>query len=438
MTSLVSRRGLLIASGTTAAALAVGAPSTATATPAYLGRSSTGRGVVIAWNKTLLRIVRTPGAHPATVHPTRSFAILHAAIHNAVVATTRTGKPYLFAVDTEWDASPIAAAAQAAHDVLVALYPARAASLDRQLAADLSRVAHRRARAAGISAGRLTAQLLLDLRSGDGSSATPRRLPAGTEPGQYRPTPPAFAPAVFTHWPEVTPFLINRADRFRSGAYPALSSHQYAAATNEVDHLGRKTSTTRTKDQTEQAHFWAAPIWNYWNEIAQAAVRTAGSNLVESARVFAHLNLAFADAVIAFYDAKYHYRIWRPVTSIRLAGTDTNRSTIPDPAWNSLGKTPADPAYPGAHSVIAQTGAILLRDEFGRGRELAVRSEALPGVIRRFRTFEDIADEAGLSRIYAGVHTRLDHQAGQELGRALAHFVRGSTFVTRDSAQSAG
>lgn len=425
MTTSVSRRGLLIASGTTAVALAVGTPSGATATPAYLGRSSTGRSVVIGWNQALLRIVRTPGAQPATVHPTRSFAILHAAIHNAVVATTRVGKPYLFAVNTDRYASPIAAAAQAAHDVLVTLYPAHTAGLDRQLAADLSTVAHRRARAAGISAGQLTARLLLDLRSGDGSSATPRRLPAGTEPGRYRPTPPAFAPAVFTHWSGVTPFLIDRADRFRPGAYPALSSHQYAASTNEVDQLGRDTSATRTRDQTEQAHFWAAPIWNYWNEIAQAAVRTAGSNLVDAARVFAHLNLAFADAVIAFYDAKYHYRIWRPITSIRLAGTDTNRSTTPDPAWNSLAKTPADPAYPGAHSVIAQTGAILLRDEFGPGWGLAVTSEALPGVTRRFRTFQGIADEAGLSRIYAGVHTRLDHQAGQELGRALARCVLG-------------
>jgi hypothetical protein len=149
-----------------------------------------------------------------------------------------------------------------------------------------------------------------------------------------------------------------------------------------------------------------------------------GRDFLQPARVFAHLNLAFADAVIAFYDAKYHYRIWRPITSIRLAGTDTNCSTTPDPAWNSLAKTPTDPAYPGAHSVISQTGAILLRHEFGPGRGLAVTSEALPGVTRRFRTFQGIADGAGLSRIYAGVHTRLDHQAGQELGRALAHFIR--------------
>jgi hypothetical protein len=425
MTFSVSRRGLLIVGGTTAAAIAVGGTSPAIASSNYVGRSSTGPGVVIGWNRTLLRIVRTPGAQPGTVHPTRSFAILHAAIHNAVVATTRTGDPYLFAVHTNRGASPIAAAAQAAHDVLTALYPAQAPGLDMQLAADLSTVTHQRARAAGISAGQLTAKLLLDLRSDDGSSATPPALPPGTEPGQYRPTPPAFAPAAFTHWSSVTPFLIGRADRFRIDAYPALSGHKYAAAINEVEQFGRDTSTTRTTDQTEQGRFWAAAIWNYWNEITQTVVQAEGSNLADAARIFAHLNLAFADAVIAFFEAKYHHRIWRPITAIRLAATDTNRATTPDPAWNSLATTPADPSYPGAHSVIAQIGALQLRDEFGPGRGLGltVTSEALPGVTRHFKTFQGIADEAGLSRIYAGVHSRLDHEAGQELGHNLAQFV---------------
>src|SRR5262249_37415482 len=136
-------------------------------------------------------------------------------------------------------------------------------------------------------------------------------------------------------------------------------------ATNEVQRLGRDSSTERTDDQTVQARFWAAPIWNYWNEITQTTVQARHASLITAARVFARLNLAFADAVIAFYDAKYHYRIWRPITAIRLADTDGNPATQADPNWSSLANTPADPTYPGAHSVIAQTGASVLRDEFG-------------------------------------------------------------------------
>jgi hypothetical protein len=417
---------LLLAGGATAAGLAVGVPLIAAATP-----STSGTGLVTAWNQTLLRIVRTPGGQPATVHPTRSFAMLHTAIHNAVVATTGIGRPYRFAVASQRPASPVAAAAQAAHDVLADLYPAFAGDLGIQLAAELSAVSNPLARAAGIRTGQIVARLLLSLRSGDGSSVIPQPPSGGTEPGQYRPTPPAFAPAAFTHWSRVTPFLIQRADRFRPAPYPALADRRYAAATNEVQRLGQDTSTARTEDQTQQARFWSAPIWNYWNEIAQSAVQAANCDLVDAARVFARLNLAFADAVIAFYDAKYHYAIWRPITAIRLAATDTNPATIADPGWNSLGTTPPDPAYPGAHSVISQAGAVLLGDEFGpHHHRLTVTSEVLPGVARRFRNFQDIADEAGLSRIYGGVHTRLDHLAGERLGRDVAQVVLGR-FRTR-------
>lgn len=220
----------------------------------------------------------------------------------------------------------------------------------------------------------------------------------------------------------MTPFLIGRASRFRPETYPALNGRRYAAAVNEVKRLGQDSSTHRTGDQTVQANFWAAPIWNYWNEITQTALRAEGNDLLDAARIFAHLNLALADAVIAFYEAKYHFRIWRPITAIQLADTDTNHGTTGDPAWKSLATTPADPSYPGAHSVISQTAASLLSQDFDPRLRLAVTAEALPGVIRHFKSLQAIADEAGLSRLYAGVHTALDHYAGQNLGHDLARF----------------
>ncbi|MET8762942.1 vanadium-dependent haloperoxidase [Lentzea sp. NPDC004782] len=393
MTTPLSRRSLLVIGGTTAALAVTGLPvlaEPATSTP------------VIAWNRTLLRIVRAPGAHPATVHPTRSFAMMHAAVHDAVTATR----------------SHEAAAAQAAHDVLASLYPAMAADFAAQLARELA-TAHDPE--PGIRAGRQAARQILRARANDGSTATPPAIPPGGEPGQYRPTPPGFAPAVFTHWPAVRPFVLVRADVFRPGRYPDLTSARYGTAANEVASLGQDTSAARTADQTAQAKFWAAPIWNYWNEIAQSALTTVST--AKAARVFARLNLAFADAVIAFYDAKYHYRIWRPITAVRLADTDGNPATTANPAWNSLATTPADPAYPGAHSVISQAGATILRHELGAHQMLSVTSEVSPGTARHFQTFQQVADEAGESRIFAGVHSRIDHISGQRIGSDVARVV---------------
>ncbi|SEF20058.1 PAP2 superfamily protein [Amycolatopsis pretoriensis] len=420
MTTSMSRRHLFVTGGAAAAVLATtGLPSPAAAAPPV---RRGGADFVLAWNRELLATVRTPGLQPATVHATRSFALLHAAMHDAVVATTGTGRPYLFTVDVPRSADPEAAAAQAGHDVLAALYPARAGEFANLLAGQLTRV-HPAGRAAGVRAGGLVARLLLGLRANDGSAAVPPAIPPGTAPGQYRPAPPAFAPAAFTHWAAVTPFVLDHAGQFRPGAYPALTGARYAQALNEVAAAGQDTSTTRTANETEQARFWAAPIWNYWNEIAQSVVGGSHAGLLVAARVFARLNLAFADAVIAFYEAKYHYRIWRPITAIRLAGDDGNPATDAVADWSSLAATPADPAYPGAHSVVSQAGSVVLRQEFGPRWPLAVTSEALPGVVRRFTTFQDAADEAGLSRIVAGVHTRIDHEAGRQLGLDVAAFV---------------
>jgi hypothetical protein len=431
--TLISRRNLLLAGGGAATLLATGGAVTQLsigARPLVAGahrRFDPDAATIVEWNRTLLRIVRTAGAQPATIHPTRSFAILHAAVYDAVVAATGAGRPYLFDVNAARNASPAAAAAQAAREVLATLYPAMAADLDRQLAADLAAIPAGAARTTGVRIGVLTAKLMLAARSGDGSAAIPPPLTPGTEPGQYRPTPPAFAPAVFTHWPAVIPFVLDRADQFRPASYPALTSDTYARATNEVKRLGQDTSTTRTVDQTTQARFWAAPIWNYWNEIAESAATAHHSGILTAARLFADLNLTFADAVIAFYDAKYHDRVWRPITAIRLADTDANPATTAEPGWNPLANTPADPAYPGAHSVISQAGASILTHYYGPTDRITVTSEVLPGVTRAFTRFQDAAEEAGISRIYAGVHTRIDHDAGQRLGRAVARFALANT-----------
>ena len=202
-----------------------------------------------------------------------------------------------------------------------------------------------------------------------------------------------------------------------------MTSPAYTAAYDEVKDLGSSTSTARTPDQTQIARFWAAPIQNYWNEIAQTVALAHRTSLAQNSGLFALLDLALADSTIAFYDAKYAYGFWRPVTAIRAAATDGNPGE-PDPSWTPLATTALDPSYPGAHSVVSAAGAAVLRSFFGRDRDaFSVSSEVLPGVQRSFRSFSGAATEAGLSRIYAGQHFRTDHVAGELLGRRVAGYV---------------
>jgi membrane-associated phospholipid phosphatase len=380
---------------------------------------------VIEWNRTLLVIVRTPGAQPATIHSTRNFAILHAAIYDAVNNIDPEFSPYLVRLsDVPKSASKIAAADQAAHDVLVSLYPAFQGSLDTQLQQDLARLPDHERKAQGIAVGQAVAGQLLAARSADGSNVTLPPYVPGTQPGDYQLTPPNFAPADFIQWPQVTPFAIARADEFRPGPPPALTSATYTKAFNEVKDLGLITSTTRTAEQTVIGKFWNGNIQDFWNEIAQTAALSHHLNLENSARLFALLNISLADTTIAFFEAKYTYNFWRPVTAVQLAGTDGNPQTDPDPAWVPLStKTAPDPSYPGAHSAISKAGATVLGFYFGDQFTFDVTSESLAATTRHFTSFSAAAQEAGLSRIYAGQHFRTDHVAGKTLGRRVAESI---------------
>jgi hypothetical protein len=389
---------------------------------------------VIQWNKTLLAIVRTPGAQPATVHPTRSFAIMHAAIYDAVNAIDATHKPYLVRIGhVSPHASQEAAVAAAAHETLNSLYPAFQTTFDQQYDQSLAQIPDGAGKTTGIDVGRAVALAILALRTDDGSAATPIPFVFGNAPGDYQSTPPNFPPQpVFTHWPRVTPFALEHAKQFRLGPPPALTSPEYTAAFNEVKALGIADSTAATADQKLIGRFWNGAIQNYWNEITQTAVNAHHLTTAQSARVFALLNLTLADEVIAFYDSKYTYKFWRPVTAIRAAATTGNPDTVADPNWlPQAGKTAADPSYPGAHATISAGGAFVLSAFFGnKPFQLSVTSEVLPGVVRSFDSFAAVEKEASLSRIYAGQHFRSDENAGERLGRAVADFVV-DNFLTR-------
>jgi hypothetical protein len=389
---------------------------------------------VVQWNRTLLVIVRTAGAQPATVHPTRSFAIMHAAIYDAVNAIDGTHKPYLVRLSASHFASQEAAAAAAAHEVLVKLYPSFQATLDTLFQQALAQVPNR-GQADGISIGKTVADRILALRANDGSNAQPIPYVFGNAPGDYQSTPPNFPPQPqFTHWSRVTPFALEAADQFRPGGPPKLTSDRYADAFEQVKSLGIVNSTTATADQALTGRFWNGAIQNYWNEIAQTAALAHDLTTPENARLFALLNLSFADGVIAFYDAKYTYNFWRPVTAIRAAATDGNPDTDADPNWlPEVTNTTPDPSYPGAHAVIAAAGAEVLITFFHKHHfEFDVTSEVLPGAVRSFTSFRAAAEEATLSRIFAGVHFRFDLTTGQRLGDDVADFVVDNFLTSRD------
>ena len=379
----------------------------------------------IEWNKTLLTIVRTAGAQPATLHSTRSFAMLHAAIYDAVNSIDGQHAPYLVHIErVPEDASQEAAAHSAAHDVLVALYPSFQTTLDAELQQDLAEIADGPRKTAGIGVGQAVAQAILKLRAEDGSGAPQPKLDLPVKPGRYQLTPPNLPSPAFTQWPGVTPFGLRSAKQFRPGPPPALNSAEYTAVFIEVKSLGMDGSTTATAEQQLIGKFWGGQIQNYWNEIAQTAAQAHNLSLSKTARLFALLNISLADSVIAFYDAKYTYLFWRPVTAIQEADIDGNPNTIANPTWLPQPlKTAADPSYPGAHATVSKAAAFVLNSFFGRQPfQLVVTSEVLPGVVRTFNSFDAAEKEASLSRIYAGQHFRSDENAGEVLGNAVADF----------------
>ena len=390
---------------------------------------------VLQWNRILLAIVRTPGAQPATIHTTRSFALMHAAIYDAVNAIARTHEPYLVRLTgVPRHASQQAAGAAAAHEVLAALYPVFLSSLDDELQQSLTQIPAGKDKDEGILIGRTVADRILALRINDGANAQPILYVFGSAPGDYQSTPPNFPPQPqFTHWSHVTPFALESADQFRPGPPPALTSDTYGEALNEIKSLGTTNSTTATADEALTGRFWNGAIQNYWNEITQTAVLDRDLSIAQSARLFALLNLALADGVIAFYDAKYTYNFWRPVTAIRAADRDNNPDTMTDSNWlPEVGKTAPDPSYPGAHAVLSAAGAAVLISFFERDHfKFNVSSEVLPGVERSFTSLSAAAEEATLSRVFAGQHFRFDLTAGKRLGREVADFVTDNFLTPR-------
>jgi membrane-associated phospholipid phosphatase len=383
-------------------------------------------GPVVQWNRDLVSLLRTPGAQPATVHPTRTMAILHAAIYDAVNSIDKSHAPYkVLLAGAPADASLDAAAAAAGHEVLLTLFPGFQAFVDSEYQQLLSQIPDGAPKSEGVQVGTAVAGQIIQIRANDGSGVVPPVYTPTNAPGIYQLTPPNFAAAVFTHWPNVTPFALSSSNQFRPGPPPELTSQTYTNDFNEVKSLGGPHSPAATSDQQLIGVFWNGAIQNYWNEITQMATLSNKLTTAQAARLFALVNLSLADTVIAFYDTKYTYTFWRPVTAIRAADTDGNPNTQPDPNFlPETRTTAADPSYPGAHGAISAAAAAVLASFFGTDQfSFNLTSEVFAGVQRSFTSFSGASQEAFLSRIYAGQHFRFDQAAGAQLGNNVAGFV---------------
>src|SRR2546427_6106343 len=234
---------------------------------------------VIQWNRTLLQILQTPGAQPATIHPTRSMAIVHLAIYDAVNAIRGGHAPYLV-LHAPRSASPDAAAAAAAHTALLSLFPSQESVIDAKFEDSLSQIGSGAHVRQGIRVGEEAANAILAARANDGSDSTPSVFVPQSGPGEYQLTPPNFQQPVFTNWPDVRPFALETGDQFRPPPPPAVTSPRYTTDFNEIKSLGEINSTTRSARQTDIGRFWgAAPVHNVWNQVAQTACMSCGNSL---------------------------------------------------------------------------------------------------------------------------------------------------------------
>ncbi|MDQ3042461.1 MAG: vanadium-dependent haloperoxidase [Acidobacteriota bacterium] len=385
-----------------------------------------GENVVFQWNRVLQETVRTPGQQPATIFAVRSFAMMHAAMFDAVNSIDGSYTPYLTDVPGTRHASIEAAAAQAARDVLVGLYPTRTAIYDAELAASLAGI-EETSKQQGIRVGHIVATHLLVVRANDGWNVTPPPYVLPLTPGNWQPVAPATA-AGFTQYPGVTPFAIISNTQFAPAAPPTLTSDIYTRDFNEVKKIGSATSATRTADQTKVAQLWAnvntPTIATFvWNNVARTVAISRNNTTAENARLFALLNIALHDALQTTMTSKFHYGLWRQVTAIRRADEDGNPDTAPDVNWTSLLTNPPYPSYAGNMASYTSQSTILAL-VFGRDDIPFQHTwDGAGGATRSYVGFTAMADEQANSRIYGGIHFRFDNVAGQSAGRNVANYL---------------
>jgi hypothetical protein len=308
-----------------------------------------------------------------------------------------------------------AAVAAANRAVFLKLLPAQQASIDAAYNAALAAIPDGAAKSAGIVAGERAAAAVFERRAADKVAPVESYRPY-TSAGVYVPT---AAPAA-TQWTTRTAWLMTSNSQFRAGPPPALTSAAWARDYNEVKELGAKASAKRTAEQTEIARFWEYSLPSIYHGVVRSVASQPGRDVARNARLFATVAQAMDDAMIAVFEAKYHYGFWRPVTAIRNADIDGNDATVRDASWSSLIDAPMHPEYPSGHSILAgAVGAVLKADTGAGAVVLATASPSAKGTTRRWTSADEFVREVSDARIYAGIHFRSATDAGEAMGRRI-------------------
>jgi hypothetical protein len=378
--------------------------------------------VVLDWNAIMQATVSAQTPFPQA----RLAAITQLAVFEAVNAITRDYKPYLGTITAPANASPEAAAASAAHDVLKNYFPTNAAVLDAALATSLATVPDGPAKTAGIAVGQAAAAAMISNRANDGSAPSLFYLPASSQPGVWQPTPSCTsAGGAFYQWRNVTPFSLRSGSQFRLGPPPELTSARYTQAYNEVKSVGGVNSTQRPQDRANVALFYAAvtPV-GVFNDAARQISTAQGKSLSENAHDLALINMAISDAAVATFDTKYHYDFWRPETAIQNATGDGNDLTQPDPTFAPFIVTPCFPSYPSAHGTLSNAAAEVMDQVYAGGQlSITLTNNAVPGVTLKYTSLTQITDDISDARVYGGIHFRTDQDAGGVLGRKVGQYI---------------
>ena len=383
-----------------------------------------GPDVAIAWNHMAYTIANQHDQFLSFIG-VRALAMSHLAMHDALNAIYSQFEPMVYRGNAV-EASPLAAASQAAYEVLATIYPDRKDTLDVALQNWLARENDLNARSAGGELGKATAASIIQLRKGDGHEKNGGYTPMN-KPGAYQYTPnfdwvwkPDFSYA--------TPFTLDTLTPFRSPKPPGLSSIEYTDSYNEVRLYGGKESAIRTEDQTNIAHWWAEFGEHGWNRIGRITAEENNLSLWKAVRMFALINVTLYDLYLVSFESKYHYDTWRPITAIHNADNDKNWDTRPDAEWQPEMLPPPWPEYPSAHAAVGAAGAEIVAHVYGP-HDVSFTMESVTardeGKVRTYTNLRTAAKDCADSRIFNGFHFRFATFEGLLQGKKVAKFIHG-------------
>lgn len=383
-------------------------------TLSFLLASHASADVVSDWDAKACAVVFD--AKLPTPVASRVLAVTETAVYEAVNAITARYPASARNVARASGASVDAAVASATKATLVAMVPAQQSVLEEAYAAALAKIADGPAKTEGIAVGERAAAAVMASRADDVVPAGDPYRPR-TAPGVYVPTAMPLA----QRWPECKPWILSRADQFRPAPPPKLTSKIWARDYNEIKAIGGKQSAVRSPEQTEIARFWEATGPSIYHGVIRSVADSPGREITQNARLYAAACQAAQDALIAVFDAKYHYEFWRPVTAIRNADRDENNSTARDSTWVPFIETPMHPEYPCAHCILSATIGTLLRAEIGNAPmpTLTTSSPTANGTSRSWTSVDDFMQEVANARIYDGVHFRNSTEVGTAMGKQI-------------------